>query len=139
MRIGVLGSYQQPGAYTPVPTSAQSDSLVPITSPGGITYGLSKMGDTLICPAGYPYDALIKDCRGYAGSAPDLSAQALQANIDVCLSGGGMWDETYNRCIPAPGSPAETGSLIPGVPDIALYALAGVLGFMLLTSMMGKR
>jgi hypothetical protein len=134
MRIGVLGSYQQ------VPTSAQSDALVPITSPGGITYGLSKAGDTLICPADYPYDALIKDCRGYAGSVPDVAAQTLQAKMDVCISGGGVWDETYMRCIPAPGSiPTETGSLIPGVPDIALYALAGVLGFMLLTSVMGRR
>lgn len=134
MRIGVLGSYQQ------VPTQAQTDAMVPITSPGGITYGLDKMGNTLICPAGYPYDALIKDCRGYAGSVPDVAAQTLQADIDACLSGGGTWNEVYARCIPAAGAaPVETGSMIPGVPDIAIYALAGVLGFMLFTSMMGGR
>jgi hypothetical protein len=138
MRIGVLslGATVNPpvgfiaGSSIPAPSVSQ-----PLVSTG-YTYGVDAAGDTLVCPPGYLYDAALKDCKGYAGSSVDVAAQTLQANIDVCISGGGTWDEGYLRCIPAPGS-TPTGTIIQGVPNWAVYAVGGLLGLMLL--MGGRR
>lgn len=130
MRIGTVGigrigtdativiaggdGYVDPGI---VPGTPQS---------GGYTSGPSPDGDTLMCPPGFPYDYSIHDCHGYSGSPGDVQEMTLQAAMDVCTSGGRQWID--GRC----ATPAGANQLIPGVPNVATYAVIGLLAFVAL-------
>lgn len=143
MRIGVLGVAVSSGgtiggATAPpitgtIVSSDNNSGIIPGTQlSNGYTSGPSVTGDTLVCPPGYPYDYTIHDCSGYAGSPADKAALELQASIDVCISGGGMWDGA--KCV----SPvnAHANQLISGIDNTVLYATGGIL---LLMIFMGAR
>lgn len=130
MRIGVVditGTINGSGPFV--------GGIIPgVQLANGKTSGPSVTGDTIICPVGHPYDYNIHDCSGYFGSDVDIATMALQAAMDACTSGGNTWDQTVNQCV----SPTQTipGTLIPGVPDWAVYAVGGLLGFVALMSVM---
>lgn len=131
MRLGVLAADSTLMVTGPLPPT-QDPNIVPGQSmSGGYTSGPSSSGDTLMCPPGYPYDYVIHDCHGYAGSPADVAAQTQQAGYDACASGGGTWDPTLSRCV-MPGS----GQWITGIPNGALYVAGAILA---LTLFMGKR
>ena len=97
---------------------------------GNVTYGLDVNGNTLACPAGYPYDPTTKDCIG--ANPADVTAQQLQADMDACTSGGGTWNLSTNACVsPAPPPGQTPPSLIAGIPNAALYVAGGLLLFAL--------
>ncbi len=113
------------------PSTLDPGGIVPgENASGGYTTGPSQTGDTLMCPPGFPYDYVIHDCHGYAGSAQDVTSQQRQADYDVCGSGGGVWDETLNRCV------MPSSSLISGIPNSALVIAGGIL---LVTLIAGRR
>lgn len=130
MRMGVLSAADITGTIS----SVGAGTAQPVT-----TYGPNVAGDTLSCPPGYPYDPGIKDCLGYAGSPADVAAQEAQALIDACASGGGSWNLGTNSCVMPGGGSVPVivpSSLIPGIPNAALYIAGGVVLFALFA---GKR
>lgn len=146
MRIGVLSalgtSVSQGGTIGGATTGQPDITGTIVSSPpiynNGASYGLNNAGDTIYCPPGFPYDATIKDCRGYAGSPVDVAAQGLQAQIDACSSGGGTWDSVNGVCVfpvNTPPVPVPT-QLIAGIDNKVLYGAAGLLLFL---SFMGGR
>lgn len=134
MRIGVIGinglgfvtAPTGPDGIMTIQGGAGNDpsTIVPgDTLAGGSTTGPSGSGDTLICPAGYPYDWTIHDCSGYAGSPADVTASEQQASYDVCTSGGGQWSLPLNQCV----MPS------PGWSNGVLYGAAALIAVLILT------
>ena len=126
MRLGALSADV---TGTIVSTGAGSAS-------GNVTYGIDVNGNTLSCPPGYPYDPTIKDCIGV--NPADVAAQEAQALMDACTSGGGTWNLGSNSCVMPGGGSAPVivqSSLIPGVPNAALFVAGGLILF----AMLGKR
>lgn len=120
--ITIIGGGDGSGGNDIVPGTPQS---------GGYTSGPAANGDTLMCPPGFPYDYGIHDCSGYAGSPGDVAELTLQAAMDVCTSGGRQWDMANNRCM----NPVADGQIIPGIPNLAVYFVGGLL---LLTALKKK-
>ena len=124
-----------PGKNVVSPGAGINPALVKPGTSNSATYGIDSAGDTLYCPPGFPYDAGIKDCKGYSGSPVNVTTEQLQAAIDACASGGGVWNTDYLRCI---NSNPQSDTIIPGVPDWALYAVGGVLALVAFKGMMGR-
>lgn len=139
MRIGTVGIGKVRLGDTPDATiqiiggDGGDGSIIPGTSQsGGYTSGPSVTGDTLMCPPAHPYDYTIHDCSGWEGSPEQGQVLTLQAAMDVCTSGGRTWDQLNNRCV----VPTASNQLIPGVPNIAVYLVGGLLVF---TALKGRR
>lgn len=132
MRIGVIGVVN-PGVVTINTDYPAYDPSLNVVQPGaGINPSLVDITGNL-CPTGFTLDNSISGASAVCiPNSPVPPTTTLQ-----CLNGTGPLAPGQSYCVttPPPVPPAPT--IIPGVPDWAVYGVGGLLGFVLLSSLVG--